>query len=219
MRSLLSTGLRVLGGSLISLVLMIVSTTAAHAQTRTYFFHTDHLGTPQAVTDTDQAVVWQAEYSPFGEAAETVSLVEQNLRFPGQYFDVETELHYNYFRDYDPSIGRYVESDPIGLAGGIDTFGYAYQNPLRYYDPSGLIVPVWAVSVGISVAAWVLMDIVLPSMQPPPPADSGLAVPAGFPIDLGVATGLRGIASAAKARFCPTPVSYTHLTLPTILRV
>jgi len=93
---------------------------------------------PQAVTDSNQQVVWQAEYHPFGEVTETVSLIEQNLRFPGQYFDAETGLHYNYFRDYDPSLGRYVESDPIGLSGGIATYGYAYVNPNRFTDPDGL---------------------------------------------------------------------------------
>ena len=61
------------------------------------------------------------------------------LRYPGQYFDQETGLNYNYFRDYEPSTGRYVESDPIGLKGGASTFSYVQLNPLSFIDPKGLI--------------------------------------------------------------------------------
>lgn len=63
-----------------------------------------------------------------------------NLRFPGQYFDVETRLHYNYFRDYDPSTGRYIESDPIGIDSGLNSYGYAVQNPYDWIDPYGLYI-------------------------------------------------------------------------------
>jgi len=130
---------------------------ASPATAETYFYHNDHLGTPQALTDGDRSIVWQAEYDPFGKATETVATVEQNQRFPGQYLDRETGLHYNYFRTYDPEIGRYLESDPIGLGGGMNTYGYAYQNPVLYTDPTGEFVPAivwWAAS-----AAWAAFEI------------------------------------------------------------
>lgn len=104
----------------------------------TYYVHSDHLNTPQVITNQNQQVVWMGDYEPFGKvAANTTNSTEIFSRFPGQYLDSETGLYYNYFRDYDPSIGRYIESDPIGLGGGINTYGYALQNPLTHYDPDG----------------------------------------------------------------------------------
>ncbi|MGH8585164.1 MAG: RHS repeat-associated core domain-containing protein [Gammaproteobacteria bacterium] len=103
------------------------------------YIHTDHLGTPESLTDQDQAIVWQAHHDPFGRATVTTQAVEHHLRFPGQYFDAETGLHYNYFRDYDPTLGRYLQSDPIGLAGGINTYAYVANNPLNLIDPEGLL--------------------------------------------------------------------------------
>jgi len=111
---------------------------AGTAQAETYYFHNDHLGTPQALTDKDQNVVWEANYTPFGEANITKEDVEMNLRLPGQYFDQETGLHYNYFRSYDPNTGRYLQSDPIGLIAGPNTYAYADQNPIINLDLYGL---------------------------------------------------------------------------------
>ena len=88
---------------------------AAVAQGQLYYVHTDHLGTPQVMTDEAGSVVWRATYDPFGDATVSVNTVALNVRFPGQYYDAETGLHYNYFRYYDPETGRYITSDPIGL--------------------------------------------------------------------------------------------------------
>jgi RHS repeat-associated protein len=87
-----------------------------------YFYHNDHLGTPQKMTAVNGAIVWSAKYEGFGKAVVEVGTVVNNLRFPGQYQDQETGLHYNYHRYYDPAIGRYLRTDPIKLEGGINMF-------------------------------------------------------------------------------------------------
>lgn len=102
-----------------------------------YTLHTDHLGTPQIITDDTQTIVWQADYEPFGNVSITTELVTNNLRFAGQYFDQETSLHYNGARYYCSECGRFITSDPTGLAGGNNTYSYALQNPINYFDPNG----------------------------------------------------------------------------------
>ena len=109
--------------------------------TNTYYYHPDHLGTPQKMTDASGTVVWAADYKPFGEATITVSTITNNLRFPGQYFDAEMGLNYNYFRDYNPTIGRYIETDPIGIDEGLNhIYTYAGNRPLYYIDYDGMSV-------------------------------------------------------------------------------
>ncbi len=107
-----------------------------------YFIHPDHLGTPQKATDAAQNLAWDAVLRPFGQTEQQTFPSLTNLRFPGQYFDVEDGLHQNWFRDYDSSIGRYVESDPIGLEGGINTYAYVEGDPLGNSDPLGLRGPI-----------------------------------------------------------------------------
>ncbi len=109
----------------------------------TYYVHTDHLGTPRVISD-GATEIWHWLSTPFGTTAaeedpdaDLISFT-YNLRFPGQYYDAETALHYNYFRTYDPSTGRYLESDPIGLDGGLNTYAYVDSNPLGYVDYYGL---------------------------------------------------------------------------------
>ncbi len=106
-----------------------------------YYYQTDHLGTPYQLISGSGAVKWAAKYESFGAAHLDVMSVNNPLRLPGQYYDKETGMHYNYFRDYDPLIGRYIESDPIGLNGGYNTYVYAYGNPVYMTDPSGLLPP------------------------------------------------------------------------------
>ncbi len=84
-----------------------------------------------------QSTAWQWESDAFGNSEAQIETVVVNLRFPGQYRDVESGLFYNWNRYYDPEIGRYVTSDPIGLSGGVNTYGYVYQNPNKYYDSKG----------------------------------------------------------------------------------
>ncbi|WP_159969642.1 RHS repeat-associated core domain-containing protein [Pseudomonas sp. 9Ag] len=104
-----------------------------------FYLHTDHLNTPRLATNQSGVEIWRWKSDAFG-VGDVVGTATINLRFPGQYFDSESGLHYNFFRDYDPATGRYVESDPIGLEGGLNTFGYVLGNPLRYSDPFGLMV-------------------------------------------------------------------------------
>jgi RHS repeat-associated protein len=109
-----------------------------------YYVHADHLGSPRAVTrPSENAIMWQWDnVDPFGTNAANENPAGQGafryaLRFPGQYYDVETATHYNYYRDYDPKIGRYEQSDPMGLSGGINTFSYV-GDPIDEIDPIGL---------------------------------------------------------------------------------
>lgn len=117
-------------------------------QAQVYYIQPDHLNTPRVITDGNSNVVWRWDNGePFGSNVANENPGGQgpfsyNLRFPGQYYDKETNLHYNYYRDYDPATGRYIESDPIGLAGGINTYAYVDSNPLVFYDPTGLQIAV-----------------------------------------------------------------------------
>lgn len=125
----------------------LVAIRGTHAGQSFQYVLTDHLNTPRAVVlPSTNAIVWRwdlttsafgdhaAQNNPDGDTANYVF----NLRYPGQYFDSESGLHYNYFRDYEPGTGRYVQSDPIGLMGGMSTFAYSESAPLNLTDPTGL---------------------------------------------------------------------------------
>jgi RHS repeat-associated protein len=111
-----------------------------------YYVHADHLGSPRAVTrPADNAIMWQWDnLDPFGANAANENpsgqgMFKYGMRFPGQYYDSEIGTNYNYFRDYDSTIGRYLQSDPIGLKGGLNTFAYVRGQPIRRLDPLGLV--------------------------------------------------------------------------------
>ena len=129
--------------------------------TEIFYYHTDHLGTPRELTDTEGHIAWEARYQAWGRAhridypaiphvisdgniqrqiwvePQSHERPVQNLRFQGQYHDEETGLHYNRFRYYDPDVGRFASQDPIGLAGGVNTYQHA-PNPVVWVDPLGL---------------------------------------------------------------------------------
>jgi len=110
-----------------------------------YNISADHLGTPRSITRrSDNAEVWRWSGNAFGTDEPTgpggngLPLVTYNLRFAGQQFEAMTGHHYNWMRDYQPWTGRYIQSDPIGLAGGVSRYAYVAGNPVSYIDPDGL---------------------------------------------------------------------------------
>jgi RHS repeat-associated protein len=112
--------------------------------TNVHYIYPDHLGTGRVITRaSDNRVVWRWDSDPFGlfppnENPDGLGTFTYNLRMPGQYYDRDTNLFYNYYRDYDPQTGRYLQSDPIGLNGGINTFAYVRGNPVGMSDAFGL---------------------------------------------------------------------------------
>jgi RHS repeat-associated protein len=132
-----------LGGVMTS---VSVNVTVNAAEAKLYYIHVDHLNTPRLIADDQLRTVWRwYQQEAFGvnvpdENPNGLGTFEFPLRFPGQYLDKETNLNYNYFRDYDPSLGRYVESDPIGLYGGNNTYAYAESSALNKKDVLGLLV-------------------------------------------------------------------------------
>lgn len=104
-----------------------------------YFVHEDNTGRPELVSDAAKNVVWSARNSAFERQVGASAIGALNLGLPGQYYDQETRTWNNLFRDYDGNTGRYLQSDPIGLLGGINTYAYVNGNPAMYVDPTGLV--------------------------------------------------------------------------------
>ena len=124
-----------------------------------YCYHNDHLGTPRRLTDSRGNVVWEADYSAFGQVRIKIESISSALRFPGQYFDDETGLNYNRFRYYSPFLGRYLTRDPITYLAGLNFYAYVHSDPINSADPLGLW-PSWktvaAVAAGVAVGALVI---------------------------------------------------------------
>lgn len=179
-----------------------------------YYVQSDGLGTPRVVIDPARDLaVWKnpLENEPFGNSTpqenpdgDSVNF-KFNLRFPGQMYDDFTGLVYNYYRDYDPSVGRYIQSDPIGLEGGISTYSYVEGNPLTATDPLGLLFRGPAVQPQVvPVKPGVIVIVETPGS----PAAAPAAVPVGAPIP-GVLAGylkdFETINSAGKDKYPFTP--------------
>jgi RHS repeat-associated protein len=104
-----------------------------------FYVHPDNLDRPVMMTNNNigQTIAWQARYDPFGNPVTVTSAITNNQRLPGQWFQIEDGLAYNWHRTYDPSLGRYTQADPLGFVDGPSVYGYAGQSPVMRVDPRG----------------------------------------------------------------------------------
>ena len=174
-----------------------------------HYYINDYIGTPQKLFNSSGAVTWSAEFSAFGQAhIDPASTVRNPLRFAGQFYDEITGLHQNMHRDYDPMSGRYLQSDPIGIAGGLNTYMYAGNNPSTYSDPTGeFIIP-----VGTAAAAAYARCVTQCTAVGAVAAGAGAAVDylggEDCNVDMGAVVGAMGQTAASCAKECLNPFNW-----------
>jgi RHS repeat-associated protein len=117
-----------------------------------------HIGRPVFATNATGVKTWTATYQPFGGVHTTTGAPPTN-RFPGQWFQSESGLHQNWMRDYDPTTGRYLQPDPLGLIDGASVYGYAAQSPMMLTDPTGEFIPAWAAGAAAGAAIALLFEL------------------------------------------------------------
>jgi RHS repeat-associated protein len=142
------------------------------------YVHNSQVSAPQKITNPSRTVVFDQIREPFGEVYSTpTNTTPTNHRFPGQYADANNSLSYNNMRDYDTSIGRYIESDPIGFRGGLNLYGYAAQQPMQAIDPSGEDLN------HLKKSAIIAYCILYPALFPcPPPNDTNPPAPPPYSV-------------------------------------
>jgi RHS repeat-associated protein len=147
----------------------------------------DRLGTPQLASNSTGSTVWSTTYQPYGTTGAVTGSITQNLRLLGQNADVETGFNYNLNRNYMPNLGRYLETDPIGLAGGLNTYGYADANPGIFTDKWGLsYANSWAQIGAITLGSVTSAASVIAALAT---GGSNILI---SPIEVGAATSLGG---------------------------
>lgn len=171
-------------------------------QTASYnYLITDYLGTPQLAVNSRGQQTWKGVSEAFGKTQlDITNQITMNLRFPGQYFDKETNLHYNGFRHYNPELGRYIQADPLGVIGGMNIYGYGYANPLFYYDPYGL----WSFKNAFDPAFWLVNKILPDAVTDAITNDTVVNGVAGFgdTLSLGTTKWLRGKLDVNTVDYC-----------------
>jgi RHS repeat-associated protein len=192
-----------------------------------YQIDNDHLGRPELITNASKTIVWQSNNDPFGGMTTTTNtLGEFNIGLPGQYFDAESNYWYNVNRYYVPAIGRYLQADPVGLAGGLNPYVYVYNNPVNIIDRDGknpLLIIAGGAAVGgvgamigtkLSGGTWSAAFAAFPGGALSGAAAvttamvggmTAIGVGAGIILDLGITLGLDAIDAASVTEPMPLP--------------